>query len=236
MSKNLLKVIGLFVIGMVGGIFADQIFWPYFVERPLFYQYRLDKGTVYVTEKKETIIQENTALTQAIDKVEKSVVGVRTQSQDQIIEGSGLIVTSDGLLVTLADLVPQSSKFSFFVDGKQVAFQILKRDSETNLALVKIDEPNLTTVSFANLDKLKMGERVFLVGTVFENSKAAKTVNEGIIKKISENLLETNISEKNNLAGSVLFNIEGEVLGINVIDQGSVLTIPISKIKLFIGM
>jgi len=236
MSKNLLKVIGLFVIGMVGGIFADQIFWPYFVERPLFYQYRLEGSPVYVTEKKETVIQENTALIDAIEKVEKSVVGVRTQVGEQVVEGAGLIVTSDGLVVTLTDLVPQGSKFSFFVDGKQVPFQILKRDLAENLALVKIEEPNLTTVSFANLEKLKIGERVFLVGNVFENSKPVETVNEGIIKNIGEDFLETNISEEDSLTGSVLFNIEGEVLGINVIHEGNVLTIPISKIKLFTGM
>jgi len=236
MLKNILKIIGLFIIGMVGGIFADQIFWPYFVERPLFYQYRLEGSPVYVTEKKETVIQENTALIDAIEKVEKSVVGVRTQVGEQVVEGAGLIVTSDGLVVTLTDLVPQGSKFSFFVDGKQVPFQILKRDLAENLALVKIEEPNLTTVSFANLEKLKIGERVFLVGNVFENSKPVETVNEGIIKNIGEDFLETNISEEDSLTGSVLFNIEGEVLGINVIHEGNVLTIPISKIKLFTGM
>ncbi len=244
MAKNILKIVAFFVIGMVGGIFADQILWPYFIERPLFYQYRLEQSPVYVTERNETIIQENTALIEAIEKVEKTIVGVKTQTKGGVVlEGSGLIVTSDGLLVTLADLVPQGSNFSFFINDKPAAFQILKRDLKENLALVKIGETNLPVATFADLEKTKLGERVFLVGAIFETAatstqnKVVKTVNEGIVKNLGTDLIETNILEKNVLAGSSLFNIKGEVLGINTVDsKGKVFSIPVSKIKLFIGM
>jgi len=137
MLKNIFKILAIFIIGMVGGIFADQIFWPYFVERPLFYQYRLEQSPVYVTERKEVYIQENVVLKNAIEKVEKVVVGVRTETKaGKILEGSGLILTADGLVITLAELVPSGSTFNFFVEGESVSFQILKRDSKENLALI----------------------------------------------------------------------------------------------------
>ncbi len=223
---------------MGGGIFADQIFWPYFVERPLFYQYRLEQSPVYVTERREITIQENVALKNAVEKTEKIVVGVRTKTgSGKILEGSGFIAASDGLLVTLADLVPQGSDFSFFIAGKVVTFQILKRDLENNLALVKIGKTNLPTVGFASLDRLKLGEKVFLIGTIFENKIPQNIVNEGIVKNFNENYLQTNISEKTSLQGSPLFNIEGEVLGINTVDsEGKIVAIPISKIKTFVGL
>ncbi len=222
---------------MVGGIFAEQIFWPYFVERPLFYQYNLEKSPIYVTETKETTIQENTALKTAVEKVEKVVVGVRTETKNgSILEGSGLIITSDGLMVTLAELVPEDSTFGFFVDGEQPSFQILKRDFKENLALVKIGKSNLPTVGFANLEKMKLGERVFLVGTVFEKGKPFKMVNEGIAKIFDKDSIKTNILEKSSLKGSPLFNIEGEVLGLNIIDsEGKVIAIPVLKIRQFAG-
>lgn len=241
MIKTLLKVIAIFIIGILGGIFADQILWPYFIERPLFYQYRLEKRPIYLTEKKEITIQENVALKNAIEKVEKVVIAVRTEKKDKkILEGSGLIVTSDGLVVSLANLVPPgASAFNFFVDGKQVPFQILKRDLKENLVLIKLEKTNLPTVGFANLEKLKLGERVFLVGLVFKDKKITSpglSVNEGIVKSFDENFIQTNILENLNLQGSPLFNIEGEVLGINTIDrEGKVITIPISKIKKFAG-
>ena len=238
MLKNIFKIVAFFVIGMVGGIFADQIFWPYFVERPLFYQYKLEKSPVYLTERKEVTIQENVALTNAVEKVEKTVVGVKTQTEEgEVLEGSGLIVTSDGLIVTLAQLVPQGSDFSFFVDDKQAAFQILKRDLSENLALVKIEESNLPTVSFADLEKTKLGERIFLIGIIFDGKKNSKTINEGIINGFNGGFIQTNIFEKNVLAGSPLFNIQVEVLGLNFIDsEGRVSSVPVSKIKSFIGM
>ena len=230
MSKNILKIVCFFVVGMVGGIFADQIFWPYFIEKPLFHEYRLEQSPVYVTERKEVIIQENTALQQAIEKVDKTVVGVKTETKTgEILEGTGLSVTSDGLVVTLAELVPQGSVFAFFVDGKAVSYQVLKRDAATNLALVKLGEAKVPTVVFADLNKLKPGERVFLV--------AVGTVNEGIVKSFDKDLIETNITETDNIKGSPLFNIAGEVLGLNTVDSGgAVITIPISQIKEFIGM
>ena len=237
MLKNIFKIISIFIIGIVGGIFADQILWPYFIERPLFHQYRLEQSPVYVTERKEVTIQENVAIINAIEKVEKVVVGVRTETKaGKILEGSGLIITSDGLMVTLAELVPQGSNFSFFIDGKKVHFQILKRDLKENLALVKIEEESLPTVSFADLEKMKLGERVFLIGVIFENEKPSKIVNEGIVKSFSKDIIKTNIFEENILKGSPLFDIEGNILGLNTIDkEGKVITTPISKIKEFAG-
>lgn len=261
MLKNILKILAIFIIGMVGGIFADQIFWPYFVERPLFYQYRLEQSPVYVTERKEITIQENVALENAIEKTKKAVVGIKTKTKaGKTLEGSGLILTSDGLIVTLADLVPKGSTFSLFID-EEVYFEnlgedkILQRDFEENLVLIKIDKTNLPTVGFANLEKLKLGERVFLVGKIAENDKNAllqEIANEGIVTSFnqeaftetatqtvsfSDSAIETNIFERSFLAGSPLFNIEGNVLGLNLLDKdGRVMAIPISKIRVFVNL
>jgi len=237
MLKNIFKIIAVFIFGIAGGIFADQILWPYFVERPLFYQYGLEQRPIYVTERKETIIQENAALKNAIEKVDKTVVGIRSQlTTGKVLEGSGLIVASDGLIVTLASLVPQGAEISLFWEGKSPSFQVLKKDLKENLALIKMQESNLPTAGFADLEKMKLGERVFLVGIIFEKGIPKKTTNEGIIKTFDNELIQTNIFEKSNLSGSPLFDIEGEVLGLNTIDkEGKVVTLPVENIKEFIG-
>ena len=235
MLRNILKIVGFFLVGMVGGIFASEIFWPYFIEKPLFHEYRLEQHPVYVTEKKEITIRENIALQEAIVKVEKAVAAVRSQTKaGKILEGSGLIVTSDGLLVTLAELVPHGSDVSFFVEGKAVSYQILKRDLKENLALVKLGENSLPTVVFADFNKLKLGERVFLIASP---SLSVQITNEGIIRKLDKDLVETNIMETKEINGSPLFNIFGELAGLSTVNsQGQVIAVPISKIKEFIGM
>ena len=231
MWKNIFKIIVVFIIGMVGGIFADQIFWPYFVERPLFYQYRLEKTPIYVTERKEIFIQENIALTEAIERVERSIVGIRSKSKaGKIFEGSGIILTSDGLVLTLSDLVPLDWEIEMFLDGRKIIPKVLQR--KNNLALLKIEEKNLKTISFADFEKIKLGERVFLLGVVFENNLQKMLVNEGIIKTFDQNLIQTNIVEDKNLQGSSLFNIEGQLMGLNQIDkEGKVFAISIKIIR-----
>jgi len=233
MWKNVAKILAVFIIGAIGGIFADQILWPYFIERPLFLEYRLEQRPVYLIEKKEIIVQENVALQEAIEKTERAVIGVKTETKaGKILQGSGLIVTADGLVITLAELVPHGSVFNFFVGGERIGFQILKRDLENNLALIKLDKTGLLTTAFADLKKLKPGERVFLIGRW-----PKLTVNQGIVKGFDENFIQTNIFEKPILAGSPLFNIKGEVLGINTIGpEREVIAIPISKIRKFIEL
>ena len=233
--KNILKILAIFVIGMVGGIFADQILWPYFIERPLFYRYRLEQSPIYVTERKEIFIQENAALRDAVEKVQNMVVGVRSETKTgKIIEGSGLIVTADGLILALENSVPQGAETSILFDGKDMAGKVLQR--KDNLALLKIEAANLPTVAFADFGRIKLGERIFLLGVVFEENIVNKIVNEGIIKIFDEKTIQTNIFEESSLQGSFLFNIEGQLVGVNTIDKtGKVSAISIKTIKGFLG-
>lgn len=237
MLKNILKIVGIFILGILGGIFGSQILWPYFVEVPLFYKYGLETSPIYINKTEKIVIQENVALKSAVEKVEKAVIGVQTVTKKgKILEGSGLILTSDGLAITLADLVPKGGDFNFSFEGKEVKYQILKRDLEENLALIKLEENNLATVSFGNFDKIKLGERIFLVGVIFEKEEIKKFTNEGIIKYFSQNLIQTNIFEKR-APGSALFDIEGNVLGLNYLDEeGKVNAIPVSNLRKFANL
>lgn len=230
MIKNIFKILAVFIIGTVGGIFADQILWPYFFP---------EKTPVYVTERKEitNYIQENTALKEVIDKVSKAVVGVKAKIGDgKILTGSGLAATNDGFLVTLADLLPQGSAFAFYIDGKLPQYQVLKRDFKNNLALVKVDGGGYSTAGFADLGKIKLGERVFLAGFDFSSTTPRLMVNEGIIKIFDKNLIQTNIIETSLINGSPLFDIEGNVVGLSFADeQGRVFAVPVAQIRQFIG-
>lgn len=241
MLKKILKIILILILGAIGGVLAQTLLLPFLAEQPLFAQFSFVKQfkerEVILNKTEEIIIQENTALTRAIERVEKVVVGVRTKTKTgKIIEGSGFVVTNDGLMVTLTDLIPAASDFSFFVEGKQLPFQILKRALKENFALIKIEGENFPTVGFADFSKLRLGERVFLVGVIFDKGVPQKIVNEGIVKSFSQDFIKTNIFEKYFLSGSPLFDINGQVLGICTVDlEGKVIVIPAPKIREFLG-
>ncbi len=238
MIKRILKFLTFFVFGIFGGIFGSQILWPYFVERLLFLEYRLEQRPIYLTEKKEIKIQENVALQNAIEKVGNSIVGIQTKTKKgKILEGSAIILTNDGLILTLADLVPEFSTSNIFLENEILPAQVLKRDLKQNLALLKIEKEKLPTVSFADFEKIKLGQRVFLVGILFSKEGRKKVVNEGILKYFDQNFIETNIAENENLIGSSLFDIEGNFLGLNFLnEERKIVSIPISKIRSFTGI
>jgi S1-C subfamily serine protease len=231
MQKKVIIAIAIFLMGVAGG-FASRVFWPYVGNGSV------EQGPVFLTETKQVYIQENVALIGAIERAERAVVAVKSETQaGKTLQGSGLVVTSDGLMVTLAELVPFGADFNFFVEGEKVSYQILKRDLNENLALIKISKSSLTTAGFARLEKLKMGERVFLIGAVFKEEIPSRLVNEGIVRSFDENSIQTSIVESYLLSGSPLFNIEGEILGINTLDSaGRISAIPVSKIRDFVGI
>ena len=97
---------------------------------------------------------------------------------------------------------------------------------------------------FADLEKLKLAEPVFLVGMVFPLATSTEQiltppqnkVNTGIITLFSENTIQTNILEDQEISGSPLFNFDGRVVGLSTIDEtGKVSAIPISIIRAFAG-
>jgi hypothetical protein len=234
-SKNFIKILICFSVGIAGGIFGSQIVWPYVIENVMLKV----QQPVYVTQKTEVTVQENTALTDAINRVSKSTVGIRTTTVlGETIEGSGLVLTSDGLIVSLAELVPQGSDFRFYIDGKAMSYQILKRDLDENLVLIKIEASNLSTVGFADYEKILLGQRVFLSGLIFPEETSTQSVaNEGIITSFNDDSLNINIKESPDRQGSPLFDISGSLLGLCEVDeQGNISVIPVSKIKTFTGI
>lgn len=237
MLKNIFKIFAIFVLGILGGVFGSQIFGQYLLEMPIFYKYATSTAPIYVNKTEKIVIQENIALKNAIEKVEKAVIGVKTiTKKGKALEGSGLILTSDGLAITLADLVPSGGSSNFYFEGRKLKYQIIKRDSKQNLALLKIEENNLPTAGFGNLDKIKLGERIFLIGVIFEKEEPNKFTNEGIVKYSKENLIQTNISEKKS-AGGGLFNIEGQIFGLSYInEEGEVSAVPITDIRNFANL
>lgn len=239
MPRFFFKFFFILIAGALGGVVFQALILPYLATKDYFKEFGFVKiltereVNIYPTD--EVIIQENTALQKAVERVDKVVVGVRAQSkQGKITEGSGLILTTEGDVVTLGDILPKGYDFSFFWEGEKLPFKI--SEVGENLVKVKIEKTNLPTVPFADLEKIKLGQRVFLVGIIFEKGQPRKIVNEGIIKTFDENFIRTNIFEKSTLAGSPLFDIEGNVLGLNTIDrEGKVITISIKKIKEFSG-
>ncbi len=238
-KKNIILIcLMAIVLGVLGSFLFHLFVFPYMLQSPYFADLEFIKnfkdGKIVINPKEEIIVNENIALQTAIEKVEKTIVAIQAKTAKKNLWGSGIIITSDGLIVVLNDLVPVGGNYSVFLEGEEISPQVLKRDPENNLALLKVSKTGLKTSGFSNFEKIKKGERIFLVGII--PSSLEMTVNEGIIKNFNEKKITTNMTEENYLQGSPLFNIEGFLVGLSMIDsKGRVSVIPITEIKNFTG-
>ncbi len=100
-----------------------------------------------------------------------------------------------------------------------------------------MEASGLHTAGFADLERIKLGERIFLAGFDFGTTTPQLMVNEGIIKFFNKNLIQTNIFETPIVRGSPLFNIEGDVVGLSTVDEGGrVSAVPATIIRQFMGL
>ncbi len=237
MLVKILKVIGILILGALGALLFNFFALPYMAASLYFDQFQFvrnfkqDKIVVNQTDK--VYIQENTALESAIERVKPAVVAVANASSGFV---AGLVVTSDGSIITLANGLLAGHNVNVYIKGEKQIASVVKIDQVHNLALLKMNQNNLQTVAFADAHAAKLGERVFLVAptSIKQDNWFA---NQGIITEISAEALKTNITERLIGQGSPLFNSAGELVGLNVIGlESSVSAIPVDKIQALLGL
>src|SRR4051812_36989721 len=135
--------------------------------------------------------------------------------------GSGFIVQADGIILTNAHVVEGADEVRVkLTDRREFKGQVKGIDHVTDVAVVKIDATGLSTVRFADPSMLRVGEWVLAIGSPFgfEN-----TVTAGIVSATSRSLpegsyvpfIQTDAAVNPGNSGGPLFNLRGEVIGIN---------------------
>lgn len=137
--------------------------------------------------------------------------------------GSGLIVDSDGHIVTNNHVIGDATEIEVrFSDKTKLIAQVIGKDPDTDLALLKVipDRP-LPSAQFGDSSTVKVGQWVLAVGNPFGLDR---TVTLGIVSGIGrenmnlsryENFIQTDASINPGNSGGPLFNLRGEVIGIN---------------------
>jgi serine protease Do len=135
--------------------------------------------------------------------------------------GSGFIISPDGVILTNAHVVDDAQEVTVkLTDRREYKAKVLGVDKQTDVAAIKIDAKNLPVVSLGNPASAKVGEPVLAIGAPygFENTATA-----GIISAKSRSLpedtyvpfIQTDVAVNPGNSGGPLFNLKGEVIGIN---------------------
>ncbi|MCU0652981.1 MAG: serine protease [Candidatus Pacebacteria bacterium] len=228
--KTLLVVIAAVAGGALGGAAA----FSYLVGTMPADFGGFNVSSMPVNSKPVVTIQENKALKDAVAKVANTAVAIKTTTAKGTAYGSGVILTSDGLVAFPYTLFPPGTEAQVIVAGKPVAFQVVKRDKDKNLAILKLEGSSWPTSSFYRLENLKLGERVVMAGVLESGGNFS---DEGVVRDFTPEVINTNILERASAQGAPVFDIEGNILGIAMVSKdGWVSVIPISAIKTIAGL
>jgi serine protease Do len=135
--------------------------------------------------------------------------------------GSGFIISSDGYLLTNAHVVDGADSVTVrLTDKREFKAKIVGADKRTDVALLKIEATGLPVVTLADPAQLKVGEWVVAIGSPFgfDNSVTAGIVSAKGRSLPQENyvpFIQTDVAINPGNSGGPLFNLRGEVVGIN---------------------
>lgn len=136
--------------------------------------------------------------------------------------GSGIIISSDGMILTNNHVVGEADKITVRLsDEREFEAKVIGTDPQSDVALIKIDANDLPTLPLGDSDKLEVGEWVIAIGSPFELNQ---TVTVGVVSAKGrnrvgindyENFIQTDAAINPGNSGGPLLNIHGEVVGIN---------------------
>ena len=164
-----------------------------------------------------------------IKKVSPAVVGIECyafgNSFTPSSSGSGIIMTADGYIVTNAHVVEDAAGITVVLEnGDAYAAELIGADSDTDLAVLKIEASNLTYAEFGNSDELERGDRVIAIGNPGGTVLAGSTTG-GMVSGLNRNInssspystsyIQVDAAINPGNSGGALVNEYGQVVGIN---------------------
>lgn len=156
-------------------------------------------------------------------KVSPSVVFIRAATGQGISQGTGVVMSADGYIITNAHVIEGSFRADVVLeDGGQYEALLVGSDAATDLAVLKIDAQGLTPAEFGDSDQMEVGDVVVAIGNPM-GEELRGTMTDGILSAINRDmevegrqmtLLQTTAALNTGNSGGALINDVGQVIGI----------------------
>lgn len=151
--------------------------------------------------------------------------GVRGREQKQRGLGSGVIISTDGFIITNNHVVEEADELKVLLnDDREFIAKVIGTDPKTDVAVIKIEAENLPAATLADSDKLRVGDVVFAIGnpldigqTVTMGIVSATGRRVGILDEVGgyENFIQTDAAINMGNSGGALIDARGRLVGIN---------------------
>ncbi len=219
----------VFVVGGLGAIIINRSVFPYLASTKPFCDYEFfkkisDQVTV-INRTEQVYLKEEFSLEKVVAQTSSTVEIVIFSNSEIFIKNSGVVATSDGIIITYLDPAGFSTlenlKYKVLTsDGKAHDAEFLGIDSYSNLAFLKINTGNLTAISFSDSRNERPGEKIVAIGA--KSGKFSNKYASGLLSNIDEsfNLAGKTVSSSEKLEGvfKADFNVEDDFVGGPAVD------------------
>jgi len=168
---------------------------------------------------------------------EANVVAIQVFNGAQLVRsGSGSIVSSDGLIVTVNDLVPNRTYiYQILSSDKIFRGTVVAQDARSNLALIKVEATNLNITPFSQNQNYQLGTELLLAGRIVDLSRGELFAQRGMIQYLSSGHPIIDTTMKTYLNGAEAVVLDGSVIGLTTIRQNRVSLLTVKNIQDFLA-
>ena len=265
MLKKLSLLFAIVIISGISGVVADRYLFPYLSTAKIFSRWSLLKKSTenitFINKTEQVYLKEESSFAKVSGQIASSLATIVSVPNAEIKtgfpkglasrSGTGMIVTSDGLVMTyLSAINSDNCRYKVILSDQNVYdAEIFGIDSYSNLVFLKINASNLSVASFGNSDDIKPGEKIIAVGKSAENN--AERFSSGVLAQFNPtfNLSGKTLSSSEKLegvfisdfinnsafAGGPIVDYSGQIMGVtgSMEKDGTMVffQIPANKIK-----